>query len=156
MRIIISLTLLLLIVSASAQRVTFDDPDLTFSIKKPKGWEVFDDGYVVKVSPSMQDTASTYFSITYFEGAQPYGEIIFEEQLQLDIKPAPTGKTKIAGEPASYFEAIDEKSATIIYTFSKYNQRFELVTKSPITSEHSRQLNSLVRSVKVSKNHRDN
>lgn len=156
MRIIISLTLLWFTVSAPAQRITFQDPDLTFSIKKPKSWEVFDDGYVVKVSPSMQDTASTYFSITYFEGAQPYGEVLFEEQLQLDIKPIPIGKAKIAGEPASYFETTDERSLTRMYRFTKYDQRFELVTKSPISSEHSRQLSSLVRSVKVLKNQRDN
>ncbi|MEQ9022242.1 MAG: hypothetical protein RLN82_05720, partial [Pseudomonadales bacterium] len=80
MRSIISLLLLSAIsFSGFAQRVTFNDPDLTFSFKKPKDWQVFDDGYVVKISPSAQDTANIYFSFTYFESAQPIGVLPLTE-----------------------------------------------------------------------------
>lgn len=71
MRILISLFSISIFFSTHAQRMTFEDPGLNFSVKKPKHWVLIDDGYVVKISPYMSDTAYTFLTLTYFEHSKP-------------------------------------------------------------------------------------
>ena len=71
LRSTIVLLMILSYCSSMAQRVSFEDPGLTFSFKKPKDWVVVDDGYVIKVSPFMRDTATTYLTMTYFDYPEP-------------------------------------------------------------------------------------
>ncbi|SNT12897.1 hypothetical protein SAMN05421640_2408 [Ekhidna lutea] len=149
MRSIISLLILSISFGLLAQRVAFEDPDLSFSFKKPKGWEVVDDGYVVKVSPSIADTSTTCFAITYFESPKPVGDIPLDLQLQIDSTETPTSKTKIAGEEANWFEETSENFISRHYTFFKFNQRFEITIKYPIESKYDKKLKSIIRSIKV-------
>ena len=79
MRSIISFLLLGLSFLAYAQRTKFQDPELKLSLKKPPGWEIFDNGYVIKVAPSAKDTATTFLTVTYFTPAVPIGEFSEEE-----------------------------------------------------------------------------
>jgi len=71
MRLSISFFVLMYSMNGLAQRVSFEDPGLTFSFKKPKDWVVVDDGYEIKVSPFMRDTSHTYLTMTYFEYPEP-------------------------------------------------------------------------------------
>ncbi len=71
MRTTINLVVLLYSFTLLSQRVSFEDPNLTFSFFKPKNWIVVDDGYYIKVSPAMRDTAFTYLTITYFDPPEP-------------------------------------------------------------------------------------
>lgn len=149
MRNTISLVLLISSFFSFSQRISFEDPDLTFSFKKPKNWEVFDDGYVVKVSPSARDTANIYFAITYFENAQPFG--IFS-----NVTPAGDedgiifNALKIAGSDAKNRQEIEDKTFLNSYTFRKYNQRFELKT-STTNPKDQRIFRRIIKSIKVEK-----
>ena len=80
MRIITSLLLVSCISSINAQRVKFQDPELRFSFKKPSSWEIFDNGYIIKASPSVKDTSTIYLTITYFTPPKPM-EGLSEEDL---------------------------------------------------------------------------
>ena len=71
MRTIISVLVLLYAFTSLSQRVSFEDPGLAFSFFKPKDWVMVDDGYYIKISPVMRDTANTYLTITYFEPPVP-------------------------------------------------------------------------------------
>lgn len=153
MRNIISLTFLFLSLASFSQRVSFEDPDLTFSFKKPKNWEVFDDGYVVKASPSAQDTASIYFSITYFEDAQPPGMNPFENENEknssIDFQ---KWIRKIAGEKAEYRIESSDNSVETLYRFKWDDQRFELTTKQPSPAknpQNSEVFNRIIRSIRI-------
>lgn len=151
MRIIISLALFFMVLSVPAQRVSFDDPDLTFSFKKPKGWQVFDDGYVVKVAPSESDTAIIYFSITYFEDARPKSEtdLDFLHDGSND-ESRPTQPIKIAGTDGQFFFEEKANSVSAEYYFKKLGQRFEIFTLHPSEDrEMEKTLRKIVRSVKV-------
>ncbi|MEO9482065.1 MAG: hypothetical protein ABJG47_01380 [Ekhidna sp.] len=149
MRIIISLIFLLVTLTSFSQRISFEDPDLVFSFEKPKKWEVFDDGYVVKVSPSEKDTASTYFTITYFEDAESFG---FFPRTEPAINPhdIASPKINIDGEVASLVEKKQDNSFLNTYTFQKYGQRFEIKTlaASPKTKRIFRKI---IRSLRITK-----
>ncbi len=71
MRILTSLLIVLCALSAFCQRVSFEDPGLTFSFKKPRDWVMVDDGYEIRVSPFMRDTAHTFLTMTYFDYPEP-------------------------------------------------------------------------------------
>lgn len=153
MRNTISLLLFLLSFYALGQRVSFEDPDLTFSFKKPKNWHVFDDGYVVKVAPSVKDSASTYFSITYFEDAQPSRDIQFADSIDSTSNPC-LGKTKIAGVLTKYCVETTSNAIQTQYHFTKYGQRFELVTLQPSPIKDPRNIvvfNHIIRSIRIAK-----
>ena len=147
MRNTISLFLLLSALSTFAQRVSFEDPDLTFSFKKPKNWQVFDDGYVVKVSPSAADSATIYFTITYFENAQPFG-------LFSNARPADSPKVldfetiKIAGKEAKVRKWVEGKAYLHAYTFRKYGQHFQLKTAT-LDPQNQRIFRRIIKSIKV-------
>ena len=132
-----------------AQRVTFKDPDLTFSFKKPKDWVVYDNGYIVKVFPPThaKDT-STYFTITYFEAPVPSQNIVGADGVEVAIEQDPldssrfeimseksSGTMKIAKAQATWqlytHQQGETEKRTMIYQFKMYNQRFELETSSP-------------------------
>ncbi|MEP1033721.1 hypothetical protein [Ekhidna sp.] len=129
MRITISLILIASYFFSFCQRISFEDPDLTFSFKKPKNWEVFDDGYVVKASPSARDSADTYFTITYFEFAQPSGSFPTAKPVIESFDKGFT-KTKINGIKAKCIEIKNGEYRTNEYEFVKYGQRFEIKTSA--------------------------
>ena len=152
MRSTISIVFLLLITSLSAQRITFNDPDLSFSFKKPKNWQVFDDGLVVKVSPSATDSAHTYFSITYFEDAEPFGGFpSVESQPGTPSEDLTPYSKKIAGKEANYqrVRGSNEQSAT--YVFHTFGQRFRIMTVQPLPEDAgiTQAFNRMIRSLKV-------
>ncbi|MEO1254798.1 MAG: hypothetical protein AAFY41_07935 [Bacteroidota bacterium] len=152
MRPITSGLLIIISVACFSQRVYFEDPDLTFSFKKPKNWQVFDNGYVVKVAPSVSDSAHTYFSITYFESPKPWGEWGFETTPNTDIK-TERSNLKIASENATY--KTDDTEGMIIrnYSFNKYNQRFEIIVSAKRQSfkKLNRVYKRIIRSTRVNK-----
>ncbi len=149
MRITISLFLLTTTLVSFSQRVSFEDPDLTFSFKKPKNWQVFDDGYVVKVSPSAKDSATVYFTLTYFEYAQPIGALP-------TAKPANHSdeedyvQTKVAGAAAKQRERMDGELTIINYTFVKFGQSFYLKTSTDNIADQ-RIFRKIIRSVQIKK-----
>ena len=140
MRSIISLLAFFFSVSiAISQRVSFDDPDLTFSFKKPKDWQLFDDGYYVKLSPSVEDTAHTYFTITYFETPKPIGSYNEVPQAELTdqttSQPSDKKKVKIGqyhlSTWTSSFDLKDQSCLLRKYQFDHLGQSWEIVTSSP-------------------------
>jgi len=154
--VFIALISLLFALDIHAQRITFEDPGLTFSLKKPKGWEVFDNGYVVLISPSAKDTATTFFSITYFEDAKPIGDsyvesdlIQVQEQKPKNLQPNPF---RIAKEESAFKEeSIDEYLRTT-YTFTKFDQQFFIITNQVSATDNKRQINfrRMLKSIRVS------
>lgn len=147
MRISISLILLIVSIPTFSQRVTFEDPDLTFSFKKPKKWQVFDDGYVVKVSPSAKDSAQVYFTITYFENAQPVG-LFPSAQPANSVEEVIFEKIKIDGEYARRSEKSENDTHQQHYTFMKYGQRFEINTSAQ-SEETNRIFRKIIRSIQI-------
>ena len=150
MRIIISLLLIFSTILTFSQRVSFEDPDLTFSFKKPKSWQVFDDGYVVKVSPSVADSASIYFTITYFENAQPFGSWPTATPASKTSENTDFTTVKIAGENARKFEESIESLSLNRYQFTKYGQQFVLKTSST-SPKTNRIFRKIIRSIKILK-----
>ncbi|WP_462248072.1 hypothetical protein [Ekhidna sp.] len=149
MRIITSLFILVLSNIAYSQRLSFEDPDLTFSFEKPKEWEVYDDGYVVKVSPSVLDSANIYFTITYFEDAQGFGLFPNKEHIEVDNKQK-SSTLKIDGKTAKVGEEKKDGSNLSTYTFMKYGQRFELKTSST-KKKQKRIFRKIISSIQITK-----
>ena len=130
MRIIISVIICLYTLSINAQRVEFNDPDLTFSFVKPKEWSLFDDGYRVLVSPSVKDSSNIYFSITYFEKPQPQElgleeDLIIEEEFEQELVNV---NFKIAKVEAQTYMQADAQGEKKVYIFEKFNHRFYIYT----------------------------
>lgn len=149
MRSIISLVIISISLNAFSQRISFEDPDLTFSLKKPKNWEVFDDGYVVKLSPSKQDSANFFLTFTYFEDAQAVGFITNTDSVN-SYKEKETSHTKIAGEAAKIVKELNGGKLLISYTFMKYGQRFEIKTNSSSLNSN-RIFRKIIRSIRITK-----
>ncbi len=149
MRSIISLVLLSISLNVFSQRISFEDPDLTFSFKKPKNWEVFDDGYVVKLSPSVQDSANFFLTFTYFEDAQAVGFITNTASVN-SSEEKEFSKTKIAGEIAKVAKELNGSKSLNSYTFMKYGQRFEITTNSSSLNSN-RVFRKIIRSIRVTK-----
>ena len=151
MRSITSWILICISISCFSQRVSFNDPDLTFSFKKPKNWEIFDDGYLVKASPSALDSANTFFSITYFEDAQPFdglGLASNSGNATTDRKSIKIDKVK-----ATYFIKKEDGDEVKQYQFYKKGQRFSVVTKYPMSDKTpSRKLLKMVKSIRITEN----
>lgn len=142
----LSLTLVLFTLASFSQRVLFNDPDLSFSFKKPKNWKVFDDGYVIKVSPSAADTSTIYLSLTYFSSPKPmggYSSSEFPESLKhmnpttnIESQPGKHGPSeKIMGQKVQskeYLQNQDGENLNIrVYTFQEANQQWEILTSAP-------------------------
>ena len=168
MRSTISFLLILLITfPILAQRVEFEDPDLTFSFKKPKKWELIDDGYVVKVSPSIRDTATVYVSFTYFESpsAIDYSSLEADTDVPVLVPMQSSDEyddfsesgnpIKIAGEKGSWSEKeITKEGLQLkkrIYGFKKNNQRWKIAVSAPHSSfgSYERLFNRIIKSLKV-------
>ena len=151
MRNTISALLLCVSFGCFSQRVSFNDPDLTFSFKKPKSWQVFDDGYLVKVAPSAVDSSDVYFSITYFEDAKPLDGLGFPSDTN---KQDSTGQfTKIDKIQATYFVEKNARSELKKFHFYKKGQRFEVETKhKPENKDQNHTLWKMVKSIKVISN----
>lgn len=154
-----TISLLVFIVSISSafsQRITFDDPDLTFSFKKPKGWEVFDNGYVVKISPSAVDTADIYFTITYFESPTPIGsfsEIIETPLPDRPLEEAAPQKIVNIGQYQLKMEsrkAIKEGTSFIQrkYQFDHLGQSWEITTCTP-ESKVQKLFKKMIKSLRI-------
>lgn len=129
-----------------SQQVSFNDPDLTFSFKKPKNWKVFDDGYVIKVSPSAADTSTIYLSLTYFSSPKPMGGYVSGESPEslknvslttnIESQTAKHGPSeKIMGQEVQskeYIQNQDGENLNIrVYTFQEANQQWEILTSAP-------------------------
>ncbi len=151
MRSTISLLLISISIVGFSQRVSFEDPDLTFSFKKPKTWQVFDDGYSVKVAPSASDSSHTFLSITYFEDARPLGGIgSFSKSTG---RQATTYTRKIDGVAATFEIHKTKNIEKRIYHFYKYNQRFEVITSLPgkTALRNHRTIKNIIRSIRIMK-----
>lgn len=164
MRTTISLVLLLFYLTASSQRVSFDDPDLNFSFKKPRSWELIDDGYVVKISPTLQDTAELFMTITYFEAPSLFGTSTNPDLPQVIPFDSPNedygtvkdeGTIQINKVQAQYSTTHITKGSMMIeirnYQFSKLGQSWELVTSSPtdVSKSSSKQFNRILKSLRI-------
>jgi len=129
-----------------SQRVTFQDPDLSFSFKKPKNWEFFDNGYVIKVSPSAADSSTTYLTLTYFSSPKPmggYGANEFPESLNtvnpadnIGSQPEKNGPSeKILGNDVQSREFIQDQEGEDLkvrtYTFREAGQQWEIIASAP-------------------------
>lgn len=168
MRTIIRLFVLVLATSSMAQRVEFNDPDLTFSFKKPKSWELIDDGYVVKVSPTVADTASIYVSFTYFQSPSAIDYTMLEADTEVPTlipmnsvdeynnHPESGEKIKIAKEEGrwSATEVMENGIVYVrrIYHVSTYGQRWDIVSNVPKAdvSAYNRTFSRIIKSLKVS------
>ncbi len=150
MKNIISLLLFFTSIGCFSQRLSFDDPDLTFSFKKPKRWEVFDDGYLVKISPSTLDSADTFFSFTYFEDAKPFDGMGSALGSTNDLK---KHSIKIDKVQASYTISQNAKKEIREYQFYKKGQRFVVKTGKIMENKStSRSLEKLVKSIRITDN----
>ena len=165
MRSIISLLALLAASFCIAQRISFEDPQLTFSIKKPKNWEVIDNGYVIKLTPSHQDSTTTFITFTYFEQATPFEEsgfdgpqlVIEEDFNQLYEAPLGDKKTKILGRRVTY------RSTTILieqllvekrlYAFALNGLDWEIISscKQASAGDYDRIFSRIARSLRIRK-----
>lgn len=163
MRITISILALFFIQTVLAQRISFDDPDLTFSIKKPKDWEIFDNGLVVKLAPSPKDSSHTYLTITYFQAPSPINLmdsdmpqlIPFESSSEIKKGEGKKAPFKIAKAEAMLFESQvkgDQALQIRNYTFKRMGQDWEVVTSAPLaqSSAIDRQFERIMKSLKVS------
>ncbi|MFK7953875.1 MAG: hypothetical protein AB8B73_13600 [Ekhidna sp.] len=164
------LSLLLLIGSfmSSAQRIEFEDPDLTFSFVKPQDW-IVKDGLTVFVTPNDEsiEEPNTFFSITYFEEPIPTeaNENVFDANEMepsipsglIEFNPSKAGKKYIANEVAmwaSYYHTQSGKRLKVIsYVFMKLNQRFEISISAPLNSfdELESQFQSILESLLIEK-----
>lgn len=169
MKSFFSLLLIVLSTFTFSQRITFNDPDLTFSFVKPADWMVQDD-LVVKATPSNQsfESATTFFSITYYEDPEKPEEATIElvdsdvtsppipPNLQ-EFKAGAGGKTDIAEETAhwtSYYHTQDAiRIKAVSYRFMKFNQRFEITVSAPISSfeQMEKELEAILSSIKIEK-----
>lgn len=148
MRIFASLIMLFLATQCVAQTIVFEDPDLTFSIKKPKKWQVFDDGYVVKLSPSVSDSATLYVSLTYFEAPKVYDLFdSFEgDSKETEEKTVRLKKLDVSQEDTSTDDLIKSK-----YTFRVFGQEFLIRTSAPapLRPKQRKVFRKIVRSVRI-------
>lgn len=160
----ISILLLSLSINVAAQRVEFNDPDLTFSFVKPTLWTV-KDGLTVFVSPENESTdqPTIFFSITYFENPSQAeaNEDVFdsneiEPSIPSDLKefsPDKVGRRYITNETAlwaSYYHTQNGISLKAVsYVFMKLNQRFEIRVSAPkdVFEENERFFNSIIESL---------
>ncbi|WP_420318068.1 hypothetical protein [Ekhidna sp.] len=160
MRTIISFFLITTVTSfLVAQRLKFNDPDLSFSLKKPKSWQVFDNGYVVKLSPSANDTSSIYFTITYFEDASPLGgnetlQIIQPKEYVITELPTPNtikiGKYQLqTGTTRAFIN--DNYYHQQRYIFNNNGQRWEIITSARESEkkELEKIFNRMIKSLKI-------
>ena len=149
-----------------SQRVSFNDPDLTFSFKKPKNWKIFDDGYVIKVSPSEADTSTIYLSLTYFSSPRPMGGYVsgeFPESLK-NVNPttnieSQSGKhgpsEKIMGQKVQskeYIQNQDGENLNIrVYTFLEANQQWKISTSAPKDErkESNKEFRKIMRTLRI-------
>jgi hypothetical protein len=127
-----------------AQRVSFDDPDLTFSFKKSKKWKMVDDGLNISIYPKKPTEEIQQINITYFENAS--GEsfedvsladnIKFKHEMLASNRPNYTLiETQKRGseddETHIYTYSYEEGEKVIFnrtYYFMRHNQRFELTS----------------------------
>ena len=150
MRSIISALITIMSLVTLAQRVTFNDPDLTFSFKKPKSWEVFDDGYSVKASPSAADSSNFFFSITYFESPTPAGEMTIGLTSSDEFSPDGDASFKIGGEKATYQRIIKDNKQSTLYRFYKLGQRFEVtVVSNSSYKKGTKTLRKIIKSIRI-------
>lgn len=138
MRSLISSWFLIITITSFSQRVTFDDPDLSFSFKKPKNWQIVDDGYVIKIAPDLADTAITYLSLTYFQNPAPLNEMLGEglavQLPESSLQEIPFGKEVNLGPYLTHMTSTrlltddDESLIQKMYRFKDHGQQWEIIT----------------------------
>lgn len=138
MRSLISSWFLIITFTSFSQRVTFDDPDLSFSFKKPKNWQIVDDGYVIKIAPTFADTATTYLSLTYFEDPAPLNELSSEGMAvhlpEYQLQEIPFGEEVNLGTYLTRMTStrlLTDDDVSLIqkmYRFKDHGQQWEIIT----------------------------
>lgn len=164
MRITISVILIVCFFLSNAQRVKFDDPELSFSFKKPSSWVVFDNGYVIKVSPSVRDSATTYLTITYFSPPTPVGGYLDEDipvpipeasvATQFEDLPQSLETTKFFKSKAKWRTAINNSGLTLRFYDQLYlGQHWEIVSCAPqeLGNEYESVFKKIVKSIRAKK-----
>ena len=128
-----------------SQRVSFNDPDLSFSFKKPSKWELVDDGFNISMYPRNPVEEIQQINITYFEAASeesfdvaPLIKIIeFRQDLLEANKLGYKSIESIKKSDYKDFElytctySFELEKRTVInrtYYFMRFNQRFELTS----------------------------
>ena len=157
--------------SVFAQRVEFNDPDLTFSFVKPESWTI-KDGLTVFAIPGTEnlEVPNTFFSITYFEGPTQVeqsesveADLVFDvDEIEPNIpsdlkefKSGEIGRIYIANETAlwaSYYHTQNEiRVKAVSYVFTKLNQRFEIRISAPINQfeENEPLFQSIINSLEI-------
>jgi len=164
MRITISLLLLLAVFLLNAQRLRFQDPALKLSFKKPSSWEVFDNGYIIKVAPSAKDTLSVYLTITYFTPPVPI-EGLSEEDLatlipessvatQFEYFPLSTKSVRLFREEIKWRSSKDQISEYRFYSKSHLGENWEIVATAPAKNydQYRPTFERIINSIKARRN----
>lgn len=165
MRITISLFVFCCSLCSFSQRMTFEDPGLTFSLKKPKHWVMVDDGYEIKYSPLMRDTAYTYLTLTYFEHPQPIsndeGSFVTQLTIESDNKEAfkhhiwSDRHMKIANKKVKWKRSVITKDDILIekrfYDFDLDKKNWEIVVAAPCDDfkKYFRQFKRIINSFRL-------
>ena len=168
MRSIISLLVLLSAVGLNAQRIYFEDPGLKFSFKKPKNWVVTDDGYVIKVSPFMRDTAHTFITMTYFDYPEPssnedgtfFSVITIESEAKEEFKDHmwSDDHVVICDKKVLWKRAMVSKDDVLLerrfYDFDLDRKNWEIVTSVPKADDkrYRKKLLSIIKSFRIEGN----
>ncbi|WP_420575856.1 hypothetical protein [Ekhidna sp.] len=146
-----------------SQRVSFNDPDLSFSFKKPSKWELVDDGFNISMYPKKPVEEIQQINITYFEAASeesfdtvPLNKIIEFRQELLEVnKPAYKliGSIKKSDHKDSelytctYSFKLEKRTAiNRTFYFMRFNQRFEL-TCSASTIETLNEMDQVIEKI---------
>ena len=164
MRTTISLLILLCSLPVFCQRISFEDPGLTFSFKKPKNWVLVDDGYEIRVSPFMRDTAHTFLTMTYFDYPEPISNdvgthfvITIESETKEDFKDHMWSddhmvicKKKVLWKKR-LFSSSDVLIEQRFYDFDLQQKNWEIVTSVPSEEfkKYQRKFKGIIRSFRI-------
>ena len=165
MRIITSLLILVYSFSSVSQRVSFEDPGLNFSFKKPKDWVMVDDGYVIKVAPFMEVIDHTYLTLTYFDYPEPtsndlgthFSVITIESETKEEFKDHMWSDDHIVifGKKVLYKKSLSSTNDILLekrfYDFDLDKKNWEIVTSIPTSDlkKYHRKFIAIIKSFKI-------
>lgn len=123
---------------SQAQKTTIEDPDITFSFKKPKGWTLKDDGYYLNLYAPAADTDSLdYISFTYYElpsGTTEANEVMLQraDTKEPNYRLISTENIQLKKTAASIEEYLHDSEMTqlLICEFDLHQQLFECRLKT--------------------------
>ena len=165
MRISISISILIVTISAFGQRVIFEDPELTFSFKKPKDWVMLDDGYEIKIAPVMADIHQTYLTVTYYDYPEPtsngagthFSILTIESDTKEEFKDIlwSNDHVLICGKKVLWKKSLSSTNDVLIekrfYDFDLDKKNWELVTSIPTKDQkkYHRKFISIIKSFRI-------